>query len=45
MKTITEERDLQKICKNCGHSYGWHNELGFCCHMGCYKGKCWSLEK
>ena len=30
-----------EICKNCGHTYGWHNDLGFCCKCSSFNKPCW----
>jgi len=41
----TKEEDLQRKCITCGHTYGWHNNLGFCCKCSSFNKPCWKLEK
>jgi len=43
MKKVKYKWKKIKICKNCGHTYGWHNDLGFCCKCSSFNKPCWEL--
>jgi len=38
---MAENKKEIEICKNCGHTYGWHNDLGFCCKCSSFNKPCW----